>query len=109
MAFNPASLDTRKAAEDGVWFTLTDVSGSEIHEDGKPVQLQLYGKDSAIAKQALADMTGSGDDVATIAAMIKGWSKNLDAKSAEELAAIPHIAAWVVSKATNRANFMTKG
>ena len=108
MAFSPALLDTRAKSDEGVWFTLEDDAGNEIFEDGEPVQLQLLGRDCAVAKEALKKIAEGGDVVESTAAMIKGWSKNLDAESATELASIPHISEWVLKKVVSRSNFMTK-
>lgn len=106
MGFNPASLDTRKQSDEGVWFTLEDLDGNEIFEDGEPVQVCLYGRDSAIAKQALEDH--DGDIVELTSRLIKEWSDNLEAKSAEEIAGVPHLADFISAKVLNRANFTIK-
>lgn len=108
MAFNPASLDTRAASDEGVWFTITDLNGKEIHEDGEPVQLRIAGRDSAVVKEAITNPGDGAEQAEKVATIIKGWSKNLQAESALELAAIPHIAEFVVKKALARVNFTMK-
>lgn len=108
MPFELSSLDTRKAADEGVWFTLEDVDGKEMEADGEPVRFRLLGRDSAVAVEAMRDfpMDASKADMAEI--YIVEWSENVNASSAREIAEVPYIADWVALKVTNRVNFMPK-
>jgi hypothetical protein len=113
MAFNPASLDTRAKSDEGVWLTLTDLNGEEIFDGGKPVQLHIMGKDSAVVKEMLNEMDLKAHEVndgnAEIAAkFVKGWSDNIEAKTALELVEVPVIREFVIRAVVDRANFTNK-
>lgn len=108
MAFNLATIDTRAASEQGVWFTITDLDDAEIFEGDKPVQLLLAGKDSAVAQEVAREVMSTKDAAKTVAKLILGWSANLEAKSAEEIAAVPHVQDFILKKVRDRVNFTPK-
>lgn len=108
MAYDPASLDTRANSSEGVWFTLTDLNGDDIIDGGKPVQIKLYGKDSAVAKSVIDAIEANEKPEKALALLVAEWSDNLEVESAESLVSIPHVADWVYKHATSRANFTMK-
>ena len=120
MGFNLASLDTRAAADAGVWLTLTDIHGNDVFgDDGEPVQFLIVGRDSAIAKEAFRLIKGKegealeGAALTALAKCVKGWSDNLDEDftdaNVRKALEIPHVQEWAMKQVLDRANFTTKG
>lgn len=118
-----SKFDTRTTSTTGKMFDLVIAGETILGDDANPVQFCIKGgddpevRDKLIGIQKSKDGDGVAQDIDVASLALMGWSGNFEfngtkpvfsAKTAREIASVPIFSGFVIGKAVNRLNFITK-